>query len=510
MTTEEVRDRLDRLRTLDREIRLLTHSMGLLTWDQETSMPDAAIDERSEQLALMEGLIHQRITSPEMGGLLEELGSTEEQPLGDSSLASLDRALLRQLRRAYGRASKLPENLVTRLAGTVSRAQAIWQRARSEDAYASFAPVLGEIVELQIEMANRIGYEEHPYDALLDGFEPWMKTAAVARVFADLERELVPLVSAISESSQPPRPMPSKRFSVAKQRAFAEEVLRQMGYDFDRGRLDTSAHPFTMALGRDDVRISARFSANAPLAGLFGCMHEGGHALYELGFADTLKMTALGEAASLGIHESQSRLWENMIGHNRSFWTYFYPRLRDFFPRQLSGIDVEAFYRMLNRVEPSLIRIEADEVTYDLHIILRFNLERRIMTRELGVHDIPEAWREESKRLLGVTPKADSEGVLQDIHWSIGGFGYFPTYTLGNLYAAQFMHALRRDIVDVEDVLARGDLTVILQWLRRNIHRGGSTMTAEELCNEVTGEYLNPEYFISYLRGKYAELYDLP
>jgi carboxypeptidase Taq len=510
MTTEEVRDRLDRLRTLDREIRLLTHSMGLLTWDQETSMPDGAIDERSEQLALIEGLIHQRITSSEMGDLLEELGSTHEQPLGDSSLASLDRALLRQLRRAYGRASKLPETLVTRLARTVSRAQAIWQRARSEDAYASFAAVLGEIIELQIEIANRIGYEEHPYDALLDGFEPWMKTAAVERIFAELERKLVPLVNAISESSQPETPLPSKRFSVAKQRDFAEQVLRQMGYDFDRGRLDTSTHPFTMVLGRDDVRISARFSARGPLAGLFGCMHEGGHALYELGFADNVKMTALGEAASLGMHESQSRFWENMIGHNRSFWTYFYPRLRDFFPKQLSGIDAETFYRKLNRVEPSVIRLEADEVTYDLHIILRFNLERRIMTRELGVHDIPEAWREESMRLLGVIPKNDSQGVLQDIHWSIGGFGYFPTYTLGNLYAAQFMHALRRDIVDVDDVLARGDLKVILQWLRRNIHEGGSTMTAEELCNSVTGEYLNPQYFISYLRGKYGELYDLP
>jgi carboxypeptidase Taq len=510
MTSEEVRESLDRLRALDREIRLLTHSMGLLTWDQETYMPEAGIHERSEQLAFMEGLIHRRIIAPDMGELLEELGSTDEQPFGDPSLAPRDRALLRQLRRAYGRASKLPENLVTRLARTVSRAQATWQRARSHSDYDSFAPVLEEIVDLQIEMAERIGYEEHPYDALLDGFEPWMKTSAVERVLAELERELVPLVRALSDAPQPPAPIQAANVSVATQKRFAEEVLRQMGYDFDRGRLDTSAHPFTMALGRDDVRISARFSPRTPLAGLFGCLHEGGHALYELGIPEDLQMTVLGEAASLGIHESQSRLWENMIGHSRAFWTYFFPRLRDYFPKPLSGIDVEQFYRMLNRVEPSLIRIEADEVTYDLHIILRFNLERRIVTRDLAVRDLPDAWREESRRLLGVTPHRDRDGVLQDIHWSTGGFGYFPTYTLGNLYAAQFMHALRRDIVDVDDTLARGDLKVVLQWLRRNIHGRGSTMTAEELCNDVTGEYLNPQYFISYLRGKYGELYDLP
>ena len=510
MTNEEVRSYLDRIRQLDRDIRLLTHTMALLTWDQETYMPPSGIAERAEQLSFLEGQVHRRITSTEMGEILEALGSTDEQPLGDPSLESRDRALLRQLRRAYGRASKLPERLVTRLARTVSRGQAIWQKAREADDFDAFAPVLGEIIDLQIEMAEHIGYEEHPYDALLDGFEPWMKTSAVENVFNELQRELVPMVEAVSEQPRPETRFLEGRFPVAKQRTFSEEVLRQMGYDFDRGRLDVSAHPFTIANGGDDVRITARFHENDPLSGLFSAIHEGRHALYELGFPEDFKLTVLGEAASLGVHESQSRLWENIIGHSRGFWSYHYPRMQDFFPAQLGSIDLDVFYRAINRIEPSLIRIDADEVTYNLHILLRFNLERRIIQRDLPVDDLPDAWRDESKRLLGVTPDSDRNGVLQDVHWSTGGFGYFPTYALGNLYAAQFYSAMRRDIADLDDAVRRGELRVVLQWLRRNIHSRGSTMAAEELCNDVTGEYLNPQYFVSYLKDKYRGIYELP
>ncbi|MFP4484629.1 MAG: carboxypeptidase M32 [Spirochaetaceae bacterium] len=510
MTTEEVRSYLDRIRQLDRDIRLLSHTAALLTWDQETYMPARGIAERAEQLSFLEGQIHRRITSTEMGEILEALGSTDEQPLGDPSLESRDRALLRQLRRAYGRASKLPERLVTRLARTASRGQAIWQKARRDDDYNAFAPVLGEIIELQIELAEHIGYEEHPYDALLDGFEPWMKTSSVESVFEGLQRDLVPIVQAVADQPRPDTSFLEGTFPVEKQRAFGEEVLRQMGYEFDRGRLDVSAHPFTIANGGDDVRITTRFHESDPLSGLFSSVHEGGHALYELGFPDDLKLTVLGEATSLGIHESQSRLWENIIGHSRSFWTYYYPRMQDLFSDQLGSIDLDLFYRAINRIEPSLIRIEADEVTYNLHILLRFNLERRIIEQDLSVGDLPEAWREESKRLLGVAPETDRDGVLQDVHWSTGGFGYFPTYALGNLYAAQFYSAMRRDIVDLDDIVRRGELRVVLQWLRRNIHSRGSTMAAEELCNHVTGEYLSPQYFVSYLKDKYRGVYDLP
>jgi carboxypeptidase Taq len=470
-------------------------------------MPARGIAERAEQLSLLEGITHQRLTSSEVGDILESMGSTEEQPMGDPSQAKRDRALLRQLRRAYSRASKLPQRLVKQLAATASRGQATWQQAREEDDYYLFAPVLREIIDLQLEVAEHIGYEEDPYDALLDGYEPWIKTSAVAGVFDALQRELVPLVRSLrTPGTDSPLPR-DRRYPLEAQRAFGEEVLRHMGYESERGRLDVSAHPFTMRVGADDVRITGRFREDAMLSGIYGMMHEAGHALYELGLPEELQLSILGEAASMGIHESQARLWENVIGRSRSFWTYFFPRLREYFPEQLVHIDLEDFYRSINRVQPSPIRVDADEVTYILHIILRFNMERAIIGGSLDVDDIPDAWREESRRLLGVIPERDRDGVLQDIHWSTGGFGYFPSYGLGDIYAAQFAFAMRRDVAELDHAVRRGNLSVVLQWLRRTIHVHGSIMTAEELCNHVTGEYLNPQYFLTYIREKYRDLY---
>jgi len=456
--------------------------------------------------------MHQRLTSSEVGGILEVLGSTEEQPMGDPSLVHQDRALLRRLRRSYSRASKLPERLVTRLAATTSRGQATWQKARENDDYAVFAPVLREIVDLELELAEHVGYEEDPYDALLDGYEPWIKTSAVEGVFNSLQAQLLPLLQSL-ESTNADDSLgfgAHHSYPIDAQRAFGYEVLRHMGFDFDRGRLDVSAHPFTIRIGADDVRISGRFNEKLMLSGIYSMIHEAGHALYELGVPEDLQLSVLGEAASMGLHESQARLWENTIARSRPFWTYFFPRLRRYFPEQLVNIDLEDFYRRINRVRPSPIRVDADELTYNLHIILRFNLERDIIAGRLRVDDIPEAWREESRRLLGVTPERDRDGVLQDIHWSTGDFGYFPTYALGNMYAAQFASALRRDVVNLDHALREGELNVVLQWLRRNIHAHGSVMTTEELCNHVTGEYLNPQYFLSYIREKYRDLYGLP
>ncbi|MFP4232211.1 MAG: carboxypeptidase M32 [Spirochaetaceae bacterium] len=500
---------VDRLKDLDRQIRVLLHAQSVLNWDRETQMPEAAVEERAEQISAMEGIIHGRITSEEIGALLQDAGASEENPSGEKTLVSLDRAFLRRLHRLYRRHTKLPSDLVTDTAKTASRAQSVWRAAREESEFEAFAPHLKRLLELRVETADRLGYEEHPYDALLDEFEPWTTTRFVSQLFGELRQSLVPLVKEIGSARQGENPLVGRRFPRDGQEAFGRFVLEHMGYEFTRGRLDVSAHPFTDKLGRDDVRVTTRYNEEYLGTSLFGTIHEGGHALYEQGFPKSIKELILGEGASMGIHESQSRLWENFIGRSRSFWRYFYPKLVDQFPDQLHDISLDDFYRAINRVEPSFIRVEADEVTYNLHIILRFNLEKRLVAGELTVEDLPEAWREESKELLGIAPKKDADGVLQDVHWSFGAFGYFPSYALGNLYAAQFYASLRAAVGDLDEQLGNGDLSPVLSWLRSNVHAPGSTLTPTELCEEVTGSSLDAGHFTSYLREKYAGIYEL-
>jgi carboxypeptidase Taq len=500
---------VERLKDLDREIRVLMHAQSVLNWDQETQMPEAAVEERAEQISALEGIIHARIISAEIGDLLAEAGASEENPSGAKTLTSLDRSFLRQLHRQYRRHTRLPSKLVTDIAKTASRAQSIWQSARASSEFSVFAPHLKHLVDLRIESAELLGYEEHPYDALLDEFEPWTSTAFVTAVFDDLRDRLVPLVKEIAGAKQGPSALEGRRFPRAGQEAFGRFVLEHLGYELSRGRLDVSAHPFTDKLGRDDVRITTRYSEDFLPSSIFGTIHEAGHALYELGFPKSIKDTILGEGVSMGIHESQSRLWENFIGRSLPFWRYFYPHLREQFPEELADVSLEDFHRAVNRVEPTFIRVEADEVTYSLHIILRFNLEKKLVTRELAVDDLPDAWREESKQLLGIVPKKDADGVLQDIHWSLGAIGYFPTYALGNLYAAQFYASLRRAIGDLDEYLEAGDLSPVLSWLRSNVHAPGSTMTPAELCEEVTGAPLDAGHFVSYLQEKYGNIYGL-
>ncbi|MFP4374063.1 MAG: carboxypeptidase M32 [Spirochaetaceae bacterium] len=505
----EPQSAVERLKELDREIRVLVHAQSVLNWDQETQMPEAAVEERAEQIAALEGIIHERKTSDEIGELLSDCGARDGNPGGENTLASLDRAFLRQLHRQFRRHTKLPSKLVTDIAMTASRAQSIWQSARAHNDFGVFAPHLKRLVELRIESAELLGYEEHPYDALLDEFEPWATTSFVTGVFDDLRESLVPLVRQIASAKQHRNVLEGRRFHRAGQEAFGRFVLEHMGYEFSRGRLDVSAHPFTDKLGRDDVRVTTRYNEEFLTSSIFGTIHEGGHALYELGFPKSIKDTILGEGASMGIHESQSRLWENFIGRSLPFWRYFYPHLQRQFPDELADVGLDDYYRAVNRVEPTFIRVEADEVTYSLHIILRFNLEKQLVTRELEVEDLPDAWREESKTLLGIVPRSDADGVLQDIHWSLGAIGYFPTYALGNLYAAQFYASLRRSVPELDERLAAGDLSPVLSWLRSNVHAPGSTMTPAELCEEVTGASLDAGHFVSYLREKYAGIYDV-
>jgi carboxypeptidase Taq len=502
-------DALSKLREIDGEVQLLTHTAGVLSWDQETYMPDGAVNERAKQLALLEALVHDKTTSDEVGEALEALGASDEQPMGDSSLNDEDRRFVRQVHREYARSVRLPRELVQDFAESGSKSQAAWSKAREADDYEAFVPHLRHLVELNREMAERIGYAEHPYDALLDEYEPFMKTSTVDSVFGRLQEDLVELVGEIGQQPQVDDSFLHKPYPVETQKRFADRILELLSYDTNRGRLDVSAHPFTESLGPNDVRITTRYNERYLPTGMFATVHETGHALYELGVAERYHGTILGTGTSLGIHESQSRMWENMISRSLPFWRGFYPRLQELFPEQLGSVDRDQFYRAINKVQPSFIRIDADEVTYSLHIILRFNLEKRIISDDLQVEDIPDAWQEESKRLFGIAPESYAQGPLQDIHWSFGAFGYFPTYALGNLYGAQFLSTMEKEIPELWDNVEQGAFERILGWLRRNVHEPGSSMTAQELLQAATGAPLSPQHFVDYLRRKYEPIYGL-
>lgn len=502
-------DAIARLRTIDNEIRLLEHTAAVLGWDQETYMPDEAISERSSQLALLQSLAHRRLTDETVGKLLEDVGADDDQPEGDPTLSPEDRSFVRALYHEYSRNAKLPNDLVKRFAEKTSTGQAVWAKAREANDFGKFAPHLRDIVDLTLEMADLIGYDEHPYDALLDAYEPWMKTSKVVEIFAFLREELVPLVRSIGEAPQIDDAFLTKAFPIVEQEEFGRRILQDLQFDFGRGRLDVSAHPFTTTLGFDDVRLTTRYNERYFKTALFGTIHECGHGLYELGFDPSHRGSILATAASLGIHESQSRFWENVVGRSRPFWERYLEPLREVFPEQLAGVSVDRFYRAVNKVAPSHIRVEADEVTYSLHIILRFELELGLTSRSLSVSDLPDAWREKSKELLGIVPETDADGVLQDIHWSMGGIGYFPTYSLGNLYAAQFTNKLRSQLPDFDDRVRDGAFGDILSWLRTNIHRHGAARTAAEIAADATGHELDPSHFMEYLKQKYSDVYDL-
>ncbi len=508
---------LQALKEADRGIQRLIHVSALLSWDQETLLPAEGVADRSEQRALLEGLIHARIISPRTRRHLERLAVREDGSSEVLELPPLDRAFLRELRRRYERRVRLPARLVTELTRATALAQPAWVEARRRSEFGLFAPHLARILGLVRETAHCLtpagiagGGAADPYDALLDEYEPWMKTAELERIFGSFREPLRALVERIQGSRVPVHaPFLTRRFPVDRQQAFSRQVLEQIGYDFRRGRLDESAHPFTVTVGASDVRLTTRYTPDLFSSALFGSIHEAGHGLYELGLAGELRGSLLADGTSLGMHESQSRLWENIIGRSLPFWTFFYPRLRALFPRALDDVDLGEFYRGVNRVEPSLIRVEADEVTYNLHILLRFRLERELLAGRLAVDELPAAWREESRRLLGVEPPDDASGVLQDIHWSMGSFGYFPTYALGNLYAAQLAAAMERDLPGVRREWERGVFAPVLEWLRRNVHAAGRSVSAQELCRRATGEGLDPKHFLAYLSDKYGAIYAL-
>ncbi|MEW6754490.1 MAG: carboxypeptidase M32 [Candidatus Latescibacterota bacterium] len=484
------------------ELADLEHAEALLGWDQEVCMPAPGTPTRAQSAGTLAGIRHERLTAPALVALVERLG---EQDLDPDAAANV-----RELARVQRRARRLPRELVVERARTQSLAHQAWVEARRQARFADFAPWLDKIVALRRREAECVGYEGSPYNALLDEYEPHARAEEIGPLFARLRRRLVPLVERVAATGRHPgRGILDQEYPVDRQEALVRRILQDFGFDLQAGRLDVAAHPFCASIGRGDVRLTTRYSASHLPTALFGAIHEAGHGLYEQGLPAELAGQPAGGSISLGIHESQSRLWENIVGRSRPFWEHYLAVLQQAFPRQLGGVSVEAFYAAVNQVEPSLIRVEADEVTYSLHILLRFELEKDLLEGRLAVADLPESWNARLEEYLGIRPPNDADGVLQDVHWSVGLIGYFPTYTLGNLYAAQFYRQACREIPDLPEQIRQGRLLGLKGWLNERIHRHGRRLTAAQLVQAVTGEPLQAEVFLDYLEAKFGEVYGL-
>ena len=506
-------DGLEKLKTKLLEIQHLRDAASLLSWDQETYMPTGGGQARADHIATLQTLAHDKFVSPDIEDML--LHHIDPMTgLANSKGTGLDeasQALLRETWRDFSRAKKLPSEFITRLERECSLAQQVWAEARQDNNFATFLPNLQTIVALKYEEVEYLGYTDSPYNTLLDTYEPGATVAQLQPLFTTIREGLVSLLEQIRQSPTPPNDrILYQPYDTDRQLEFGKLVLAKMGYDFSRGRLDLSAHPFTTSFHPTDVRVTTRVFEKDLQSCLFSCIHEGGHGLYEQGLPPEHHGTPLGEALSLGIHESQSRLWENSVGRSRAFWEYFFPLLKDQFPNQLSGINVDTFYAAINTVKPSLIRVEADEVTYNLHIMVRFEIELDVIEKRVGVEDLPDLWRTKMKEYLGVVPERDADGVLQDVHWSFGAFGYFPTYTLGNLYAAMLFNKAGEDLPTLQTDIAQGNLIPLKEWLNHHIHRHGRQFTSKELIQRATGHTLSAEPFLQSLRDKMQEVYGFP
>jgi carboxypeptidase Taq len=500
-----MQEKLQTLREIVGEITDLVYASGLLGWDQQTYMPPAGSAGRGYQFATLARLIHQRSTAAETGRLLEDLNAR----IDELDPASDDAALIRFSYHEYQKQTRVPEKLVMETAQVTAAAHEAWVNARQASDFSIFQPLLERVVDLRRQYAQCFEPYDHIYDPLLDDYERGMKTSEVQAIFNELRPQQVALIKAISEQPQVDTSFFEHDYPEQQQWDFGVEVITGFGYDWKRGRQDKAAHPFTISISLDDVRITTRFDPRRPGTALFGTMHEAGHALYELGVDPALMRTPLANGASLALHESQSRMWENLVGRSLPFWKHFYPRLQSMFPSQLSNVDLLTFYRGINKVAPSYIRVEADEATYNLHIMLRLELEIALMEGSLQVKDLPEAWNERMRDYLGVTPPNDAVGVLQDIHWSGGMIGYFPTYALGNLVSAQLWERINSDIPDLAQQIERGEFATLLGWLRDKIHRHGAKFEPQALVEQVTGSKIDPKPYIRYLENKYTEIYGL-
>ena len=494
----------EKLRERLLEFHALEKVAELLEWDQSVVMPRGGGQARASQFGAVKSAAHALLAGEDTGRLIDAAGRGV-----DAEADTDEAALLRWARRERERRRKQPPELVAELARHTSLAQEIWAEARSKNDFSLFRPALEKMVELKRRQAEAISRGGDLYDAWLEEFEPGMDVSEVSRILADIEEGLVPLVREVSARRDAVDDAAlSGAFDVSAQKTLCAEIARAMGFDFERGRLDVSAHPFTMNASRDDVRLTTRYQEDRVLGSLFGAMHETGHGLYEQGIDPALEGTPLCAGATMALHESQSRLWENVVGRGRFFWKRWLPRFQELFPKA-AGVDLETFYRAVNKARPSLIRVEADELTYSLHISLRFALERDLLAGRVTAAELPEAWNARMKNALGIVPPDDARGVLQDVHWSAGLFGYFPTYAIGNAISVQLWEAAASARPSLTRDIEEGRLTPLLDWLRTNVHRHGKKYSAQEVVRRATGRPIDAAPYLRYLCAKYGELYGL-
>jgi carboxypeptidase Taq len=496
-------EKLEQLKERLGEVADIGRAASVLSWDQQVNMPPRGSEARGRQLATLSKIAQEKFITDEIGGLIEDL--KQEYNGADTDEA----ALVRVAARNYDKARRVPPSFIAEQAMVTSKAFEAWREARSKSDFSISRPHLERVVELVHTYISFFPPADHPYDTLLDDFEPGMKTSEVKAIFDGLRPRQVKLIKAIASTKQVKDAFLFKRYNEKKLMDFGVDVITRFGYDWMRGRQDKAPHPFETTFSVNDVRITTRYEDNNPLATLFSTMHEAGHAMYEQGINLAYERTPLAGGTSLAIHESQSRLWENLVGRSLPFWEHFYPSFKKLFPSQLDGVSLKTFYKAINKVEPSFIRVNADEATYNLHIMLRLELEIGMVEGTIAVKDLPEVWNTKMQEYLGITPPDDARGVLQDIHWSGGMIGYFSTYALGNLVSVQLWDKINKDIRNLDDQIRKGDFRELLAWLHKNIHQYGQKYQPQTLVERVTGSKISPEPYVRYLTKKYSEIYGL-
>jgi carboxypeptidase Taq len=497
-----MQDKLNELKSILAEVSDLSKAAAVLSWDQQTYMPRAGAEARGNQMGTLGKIAHEKFTTDRVGKLLDELKEAYH-PESDEF------ALIKVTRRDYEKRTRVPSEFVAEQAQVSAQAHEGWMEARTKSDFSIFQPHLAKVLGLTRRYIDFFPKADHPYDTLLDDYEPGMKTAEVQGIFAELRKKQVRLIQSVAEQKQVDDSFLHLRYSEAKQRAFGEKVITAFGFDWNKNRQDKAPHPFCTSFSINDVRITTRFNEKFLNPALFGTMHETGHALYEGGVNPAYERTPLADGASLGVHESQSRLWENLVGRSLPFWEFFYPELQKTFPSQLGAVKLHDFYRAINKVEPSLIRVEADEATYNMHIMLRLEIEIAMVEGSVELKDLPQLWNDKMKEYLGILPPNDALGVLQDIHWSFAGIGYFPTYALGNIISAQWWEKINAEVTDLSAQIRAGKFDALLGWLRANVHVHGRKYEPQELVQKVTGSKINPAAYLRYLETKFSDVYGL-